>query len=79
MNDTLAKLTEIARKDLVDLVGGTQPIGGWARDICSTYYRKLIHPENIVLILKKVGENYQGELYINPKDFEMINNNYERK
>jgi hypothetical protein len=58
----------IRARGLVDIVGGAQRFDAWVKTLDEVKYRPVM-PDQIVVVMERVGGVYQGALYIPKKNF----------
>jgi len=65
----IKRMTDIANRDLIDLVSGSMSVEDWAKEIDRTYHRGVRRPDVMILMVERYGECYNGSLYITKRDF----------
>jgi len=67
----MTRLRKVAESELVDVVGGSQSIEEWSKEVINQYHAGNRRPDKIVLLLlERWGERYQGAVYISMEHFE---------
>jgi hypothetical protein len=66
----MTRLRNVAESELVDVVGGSQSIEEWSKEVINQYHTGNRRPDKIVLLLERWGECYNGAVYISKEHFE---------